>query len=132
MDGNFLDSWCGEIMRRAGISRSPKNRSDSFSGGMLQRVLLARELEENASLLILAEPGWGLDQDGRARMADELRAYARSGKSVLLFSTDVDELLSIADEIVVLFNGALSPAGTRAEIGRAMVGSYDREARHEL
>jgi simple sugar transport system ATP-binding protein len=142
MDENFLNSWCRKIMRRAGISRSPKSRSDSFSGGMLQRILLARELEENASLLILAEPGWGLDQEGRVRMAEELRACTRFGKGVMLLSTDVDELLSLSDEIAVLFNGtisarfplesgddrALSPAEAKVEIGRAMVGEYEKEA----
>jgi simple sugar transport system ATP-binding protein len=138
MDKKFLDSWCGAIMKRAGISRSPKNRANSFSGGMLQRILLARELEENASLLVLAEPGWGLDQRGRRRMAGELSAQARAGKGVLLFSTDVDELLAICDEIAVLLNGAVSARiplknGTpvltdaKAEIRRAMVGEACRE-----
>jgi simple sugar transport system ATP-binding protein len=141
MNKKFLDLWCRGIMSRAGVSRSPKNRSDSFSGGMLQRILLARELEENASLLVLAESGWGLDQENRSRMAGELRGQANAGKGVLLFSTDVDELLSVCDEIAVLLNGTISAriplerAGGRAstlrdakaEIGRAMVGGSDRE-----
>ncbi|MDR1373620.1 MAG: ATP-binding cassette domain-containing protein [Treponema sp.] len=132
MNKKFLDARCRAIMNHAGISRSSGNRGNSFSGGMLQRILLCRELEENASLLVLAEPGWGLDQVGRTRMAGELRACAASGKGVLLFSTDVDELLSVCSEIAVLFNGmvsarivpgkGLSLDNAKVEIGRAMIG----------
>jgi simple sugar transport system ATP-binding protein len=137
MSKKFLDAHCRAVMGRAGISRSPGNRANTFSGGMLQRILLSRELEEDASLLALAEPGWGLDQAGRAAMAGELKACAASGKGVLLFSTDVDELLSVCDEIVVLLNGAVSarvvlgrgltPEEAKAEISRAMIGGSVRE-----
>jgi simple sugar transport system ATP-binding protein len=142
MNTKFLDAHCRAIMNRAGISRSPKNRGATFSGGMLQRILLSRELEENASILVLAEPGWGLDQAGRIRMAEELKACAASGRGVLLFSTDVDELLSLCGEIVVLLNGAvstrvvlgkgLSAAEAKAEIGRAMIGSSAKEESGEF
>ena len=134
MNKEYLGARC-----RARVSRSPRNRGSTFSGGMLQRILLSRELEENASLLVLAEPGWGLDQAGRSRMAGELRACASTGKGVLLFSIDKDELLSLCDEIAVLLNGAvsarvvlgrgLSPEETKAEIGRAMIGGGREEGR---
>jgi simple sugar transport system ATP-binding protein len=131
----YLDAHCRDIMGRAGVSRSPGNRGSTFSGGMLQRILLSRELEENASLLVLTEPGWGLDQAGRSRMAGELTGYASAGKGVLLFSTDVDELLSLCGEIAALFNGAVAarvrvgkglPAEeARAEINRAIIGGRE-------
>jgi simple sugar transport system ATP-binding protein len=157
LNKEYLDARCLAIMGRAGVSRSPRYRGSTFSGGMLQRILLSRELEENASLLVLAEPGWGLDQAGRSRMAGELRAYVSTGKGVLLFSTDVDELISVCDEIAVLLDGAvsarvvlgrglspedfgagsvpgtfergLSPEEAKAEIGRAMIGGGREEGR---
>jgi ABC-type uncharacterized transport system ATPase subunit len=90
---------------------------------MIQRILLAREFAETevspgtlisegvsgeAPLLVLAEAGSGLDQVNRARLEEELRAHVRHGAAALLFSTDVDELLSVADEIMVLRNGNLA------------------------
>jgi simple sugar transport system ATP-binding protein len=139
MNKQYLAARCRDIMGRAGVSRSPGNRGSTFSGGMIQRILLSRELEEPASLLILAEPGWGLDQAGRNRVAGELKAYASAGKGVVLFSTDVDELLSLCGEIAVLLNGAvsarvrvgkgLSPDEARAEIGKAVVGGAGEEGR---
>ena len=146
MDRDFLDAWARGIMDRAGVRVSPKDRAGFFSGGMLQRLILAREFAEDASLLVMAEPGWGLDGPGRARLNETLREYAASGGAALLFSTDVDELLALADEIAALRNGVLSrlerpPAQDgdqavqnggqpgrdgallRERIGRAMVGT---------
>ncbi|MDR3171051.1 MAG: ATP-binding cassette domain-containing protein [Treponema sp.] len=135
MDRRFLDAHISLVMEQAGVSRSPQARGDSFSGGMLQRIILAREFAENAALLVLAEPGWGLDRLGRDRLAGKLRAYVNEGRSVLLFSTDVDELVSVSDEILVLRNGAFSARilldasrnaasikDYKERIGQAMVG----------
>ena len=110
LDMNYLNSWCRKIMSHAGIERSVTDRADSFSGGMLQRILLAREFAEEASLVVLAEAGSGLDQFNRLRLAEELKTLTRRGGSALLFSTDVPELISVADEIMVLRNGTLTIA----------------------
>jgi simple sugar transport system ATP-binding protein len=132
MDSRFLDSWIAGVMRAAQVRGNPAARADSFSGGMLQRIILAREFAEEASLLVLAEPGWGLDRSGRDRFIKELKVRVRAGMAALVFSADVDELVSISDEILVLRNGAVSasisrPGALPAEelkerIGRAMVG----------
>jgi simple sugar transport system ATP-binding protein len=138
MDRAYLDSWTAMVLRNARLSRSPRAGMSSFSGGMIQRLILARECAEGASLLVLAEPGWGLDQVSRAALLRELGAYARTGRGILLFSTDIEELAILSDEIRVLRNGRFSarilsdpcknredPAYVRelkARIGRAMAG----------
>ena len=114
LDINYLNSWCKKIMSRAGIARPVSGKAVSFSGGMLQRILLAREFAEEASLVVLAEAGSGLDQFNRARLTEELKLLVRRGASALLFSTDPDELLSTADEIMVLKNGALTAVSKAA------------------
>jgi simple sugar transport system ATP-binding protein len=128
LDTPFLDAWAQTIMARAGCSRSTREAASSFSGGQLQKLLLERELAEldalakasphpappdstRGSLLILSEPGWGLDAQARKLLADKVRSVARRNvghNAVLLFSTDIDELLEISDEILVLNNGAFS------------------------
>jgi simple sugar transport system ATP-binding protein len=135
MNRSFLSAWIRMIMDRAGAPGNPRLTGNSFSGGTLQRVALARELAEKASLLVLAEPGWGLDRNSRKNLAEELRAYRERGGGILIFSTDVDELLSVCDTILVLRNGFFSgrvdpqngaPAeDLKAAIGRAMVGEKD-------
>ena len=100
-----LYSWCRAIMNRAGITRPVTDRVSSFSGGMLQRILLAREFAEEASLLVLSEAGSGLDQLSRRKLASELEEYVSKGASALLFSTDAEELLPFTSEILDLRNG---------------------------
>ena len=112
----YLNSWCKKIMDMAGIDRPVSGKPASFSGGMLQRILLAREFTEEASLLVLAEAGSGLDQFNRAALAEDLKAHTGRGAAALLFSTDMEELNSLADEIMVLKNGTFS-AADKAEEG---------------
>jgi simple sugar transport system ATP-binding protein len=144
MEQAFLDAWAKRIMAAAQVTGSFKTRADAFSGGMLQRILLARELAEKTALLILAEPGWGLDRKNRERLQGELRRYVKPGRGVLLFSTDVEELLALSDRILVLRNGAFSaefrvdprnkgiPMDIYKErIGQAMVGSIQEGSVHE-
>ncbi|GHV77571.1 heme ABC transporter ATP-binding protein [Spirochaetia bacterium] len=133
MDRRFLKSRVRDIMTAAGVEGNPRGLTGSLSGGMQQRIILAREFAEDAAVLVLAEPGWGLDRSGRERLNRELRAQVQGGKGALLFSTDLDELLSLSDEILVLHNGEFSDriplngtgssAGELKErIGRAMIG----------
>jgi simple sugar transport system ATP-binding protein len=138
LDTAYLDAWTATVLRFAGLSRSPSARLTSFSGGMIQRLVLAREYAEEASLLVLAEPGQGLDQVGRAALLPILQTYAASGRGLLVFSTDTEELALLSDEILVLRNGLFSarilperpknredPAYLRelkSRIGRAMTG----------
>jgi simple sugar transport system ATP-binding protein len=103
----YLDSWCRAIMERAEIPRSVRDRANSFSGGMLQRILLAREFSEDASLVVLSEAGSGLDEINRRKFSGELQSLVQAGTSALLFSTDIEELISVADEIMELKNGTL-------------------------
>ncbi|MDR2079609.1 MAG: ATP-binding cassette domain-containing protein [Treponema sp.] len=138
MDEGLLKSWIGRILEAARVDRNPMVKADSLSGGMLQRVILAREFAEDPAVMVLAEPGWGLDRPGRERLVLALKKQAERGKGALVFSTDVDELLSLSDEILVLRNGEFSDRifleslrgkeknalfrELKERIGRAMVG----------
>jgi simple sugar transport system ATP-binding protein len=103
-----LNGWCRELMNRAGITRSPSDGVASFSGGMLQRILLAREFAEGASLVILAEGGSGLDRSNRRKLLEELKSHSQRGGAALLFSSDAAELSSIAGKIMLLKDGTLN------------------------
>ena len=65
MDRVYLDTWTAMVLGNAKLSRSPRAGMNSFSGGMIQRIILARESAERAPLLVLAEPSRGLDRVSR-------------------------------------------------------------------
>jgi ABC-type uncharacterized transport system ATPase subunit len=109
-----------------------KTRSDStaigeLSGGNVQRTVLARELAGDVAILIAANPCFGLDFAAVAQIHAEIMAARNRGAAVLLVSEDLDELLELADRVVVMFNGSIvyearASEADLTEIGRHMAG----------
>jgi general nucleoside transport system ATP-binding protein len=98
-----------------------------LSGGNVQRAVLARELGGEVDIMIAANPCFGLDFAAIAQIHAEIMAARNRGAAVLLVSEDLDELLELADRIVVMFNGRLvyettASAADLTEIGRHMAG----------
>ena len=79
----------------------------SLSGGNQQRVVLARELSGNPAVLVAAQPTRGLDVGAIEYVSERLREAARDGVGVLLISTELEEVLDLADRIVVIFRGRI-------------------------
>jgi len=99
----------------------------SLSGGNAQKMLLARELAGNPALIVAAQPTAGLDVGAAGFVREELRRAAERGAAVVVISSDLDELMELADRIGVLYGGALQgewPArgATAAALGAAMAG----------
>jgi simple sugar transport system ATP-binding protein len=105
---------------------------ETLSGGNVQRAVLARELDGNPRLLIVANPCFGLDFQASAEIHARLRAARDAGAGVLLVSEDLDEILALASRMVVLSHGHVGLECLTAEadisaIGKAMAGDL-REA----
>lgn len=84
-----------------------------LSGGNQQRIIVARELAEQPTVLVTVNPTRGLDFAATRAVADALREVAANGCGVLLISTDLDEVLDLADRVAVLYRGRLSPTLSR-------------------
>jgi len=100
----------------------------ALSGGNVQRCVLARELDGDVRLLVAANPCFGLDVRATAEVRTRIVAARNAGAGVLLVSEDLDELLDLADRIVVMREGRLvheaaNPGASAQEIGRYMIGA---------
>ena len=94
-----------------GLSHAASRRPAELSGGMRQRVNVARELAMNPEMLLLDEPLSALDALTRANLADEIeRIWEADKKTCVLITNDVDEAIILADRII-----ALNPDGTLGE-----------------
>ncbi|MDH4390143.1 MAG: ATP-binding cassette domain-containing protein, partial [Aquabacterium sp.] len=105
----------------------------ALSGGNVQRAVLARELSDDAEVLLVSNPVFGLDFTAVAEVHARLVAARNKGAAVLMVSEDLDELLHVADRIVVMSGGRLvhacAAAGAdRHDIGRHMGGHGDGHA----
>jgi simple sugar transport system ATP-binding protein len=102
-----------------------------LSGGNVQKVLLARELDAEAAVAILNKPTYGLDLHNQRLALDRIVAAAARGVAVIVISTDLDELLEVSDRIGVMFQGRLAGIvdnddGAVDPIRRLMTGAVAR------
>ena len=79
----------------------------SLSGGNQQKIILARELSGNPSLLVASQPVRGLDIGAENFVHQKLRAAKNQGAAILLISADLEEVLSLSDRVGILFNGRI-------------------------
>jgi simple sugar transport system ATP-binding protein len=117
-------------VRTAGVDSAAR----SLSGGNLQKFVIGRELLQVPSVLIAAQPTWGVDAGAAAAIHQVLLALAQAGTAVLIISQDLDELLAVAHRIAVIADGRLTPAKpveelSAHELGLGM-GGHAVEAAH--
>ena len=107
-----------------------------MSGGNQQKAILAREVSRDPDLLIAVQPARGLDIGAIEYIHKELIAHRDKGKAVLIVSFELDEVLSISDRILVMYNGeivvSLDASKTNAdELGLYMLGAKRGELNGE-
>jgi len=118
-----------ESVRRHDV-RTPSERTPigRLSGGNIQKVLLARELDEDAGIVVYNKPTYGLDLHNNALARARIADGAARGLATVLISTELDELLALADRVAVMLGGRVvgvvdNGADAELAIGRLMTGA---------
>jgi ABC-type uncharacterized transport system ATPase subunit len=110
----------------------PQTRAAALSGGNQQKVVLAREIERDPKVLIAAQPTRGLDVGAIEFVHRRLVEERDEGRAILLVSLELEEILSLSDRILVLYEGRFvgefPPETSEEELGIAMTGGGSREA----
>jgi len=114
-----------ELIARYGIrAAGPDVRIDTLSGGNIQRTVLARELSGAVSVLIAQNPCVGLDFAATSDIRARIVAARNQGAAIVLVSEDLDEILELADRIVVMFEGRLVYETDRARADLTTIGLH--------
>ena len=113
-----------ELMTRHDVrARHARVAARTLSGGNQQKLVLARELDGDPAALIVENPTRGLDLRATESVHERLRAAARRGTTVIFHTSDIDEMLSLAHRVLVVYHGTVREMPRdRTAIGAAMLG----------
>lgn len=100
---------------------SEKTKIQDLSGGNQQKVLLSRWLLMNPDILIIDEPTKGIDVGAKAEIHELISAAVRGGKAVILISSEMQEVISVSDRIVVMHEGKVTGIVDRKEFSQEMI-----------
>lgn len=107
-------------------------KTANFSGGNQQKIVLAREMEQDPGVLIVGQPTRGVDVGAIEFIHKRLIAMRDQGKAVLVVSVELDEIRSLSDRILVMFAGRIvgerGPEASEGELGLLMAGVEHQEA----
>ena len=96
----------------------------SMSGGNQQKAIIAREVEQDSSLMIFVQPTRGLDIGAIENIHKQIIAERDKGKAILLISLELDEIMNCADTIAVIYNGSIQKIAKASELTTNEVGEF--------
>lgn len=124
-------AFADRLTKSFSIDGAPQVPIGTLSGGNIQKVILARELAQASNLLLVSEPTWGLDVASSQFVYEKIIEAREGGAGVLLISSNLDEILGIADTIAVMYRGRIAAVLpneqglSKERIGEYMLGLRD-------
>lgn len=109
LDYRTINHFTGNLIRHYNIAHPGIGKSAaSLSGGNLQKLILAREIEQFKDYIVFSEPCWGLDFASTANIHRQIAALREKGAAIILISTNLDEILELADRTIVMYRGKIA------------------------
>ncbi|MHC1691943.1 MAG: ABC transporter ATP-binding protein [Sphaerochaetaceae bacterium] len=118
------------LLDKYSVKGAPGMPIGTLSGGNIQKVILAREMEQYRDYIVLSEPTWGLDIASSQYVYTRMAALRDQGAAVILISSNLDEILALSDRIIVFYQGSMvaflqgdeARSVSKQELGAYMLG----------
>lgn len=129
-----IEDFSHEMIERFDIRPSnPKITTKNLSGGNAQKIVVARELEGESDMLIAAQPTRGIDIGSIETIRKNIVEYRDKGRGVLLISAELEEILTLSDRILVMYEGKIvgnieSEDANEENVGFLMTGGENKNA----
>jgi simple sugar transport system ATP-binding protein len=130
--------FSAELIQRYNIIGAEGEKSvTTLFGGNLQKLILAREIDQFRDYFVFSDPTWGLDIAASAFVWENIASLREKGAAIMLISTNIDEILALSDRIIVMYRGkavaqfcndASNTAHIKEQIGNCMQGLLPEEA----
>jgi len=122
-DNKIINNFSAGLIGRYNIEAAAGTHSASaLSGGNLQKLILAREIDQFRDYFVFSEPTWGLDIAAGGFVWDEIAALREKGAAVILISTNIDEIIDLADRIMVMYRGSIAAEFNRDNASKEKIG----------
>src|SRR5579884_2143722 len=113
-----------ELLERFKLTERADQMVRGFSGGMMQRLSIARAMMHDPEVLFLDEPSAGLDPQTRLLLWDLVKDYNRQGKTIVLTTHYMEEADSLCNRLAIIDHGRIISQGTPAELKSSIPGGY--------
>lgn len=114
-----------EWIKRFQVSPAdPEMHTKSLSGGNQQKIVFIRNLNVDPKILILDEPTRGIDINIKFEIYKLIRQLANDGKSIILISSELPEIISISDRVIVMYEGEINGELKKSEISEESIMTY--------
>lgn len=118
-----IEQNCDALMQKYDVRPAkPKLQVGGFSGGNQQKLAFGREVENDPKLLIVGQPTRGVDIGAIAFIHDRLVALRNEGCAILLVSSELEELMSLADRLIVFCDGVITGEGKPSKLSEKEIG----------
>src|SRR5580704_12869174 len=113
-----------ELLEQFQLTDRADHMVRNFSGGMMQRISIARAMMHDPEVLFLDEPSAGLDPQTRLMLWEIVRSYNKLGKTIVLTTHYMDEADALCDRLAIIDHGRIISQGTPAELKSSIPGGY--------
>lgn len=137
LDRTAISRFCHTLFKRFAIRGNESLQIGSLSGGNIQKLVLAREidlLERGGDYIVFSKPTWGLDVAASNAIYERMIELRQKGVAILLLSSNLDEIIALADRVLVLYRGTIvAELDTRLPCPklRELIGAYMLGLRHD-
>src|ERR1044072_780432 len=124
LDAQTKSSRADALLARFQLTERANQIVRGFSGGMMQRLSIARAMMHDPQVLFLDEPSAGLDPQTRLLLWEIIREYNQSGKTILLTTHNMEEADELCQRLAIIDHGRMIALGTPAELKASVPGGY--------
>jgi ABC-2 type transport system ATP-binding protein len=121
---DFALTAASELLEKFQLTERSNDVARKFSGGMMQRLSIARAMMHDPQVMFLDEPSTGLDPQTRLLLWEIVRDYNRHGKTILLTTHNMEEADALCHRIAIIDHGRVIAIGTPAELKASIPGGY--------